>query len=135
MRTVFADTHYWIALAVPTDQWHDRAAAVSKTLGEVRFVTTDEVLVEFLNFLSRYGEDVRTTGVKMVKAILADPNTLVIPQTRDSFLQGLKLYGERGDKQYSLTDCISLCVMAKNGVVEILTHDHHFAQEGNTILL
>jgi hypothetical protein len=31
----------------------------------------------------------------------------LVPQSRESFLSGMALYGARPDKGYSLTDCIS----------------------------
>lgn len=34
-----------------------------------------------------------------------------------------------------MTDCISMSIMHEVGVTEVLTHDHHFAQEGFLILL
>jgi predicted nucleic acid-binding protein len=59
----------------------------------------------------------------------------VISQTHQSFLAGLVLYEARPDKDYSLTDCISMNVMRAEGITEILTHDGHFTQEGFTKLL
>ena len=54
----------------------------------------------------------------------------MIPQSHQSFLDGLALYKARPDKGYSLTDCISMQVMRREGITEILTHDDHFTQEG-----
>ncbi len=59
----------------------------------------------------------------------------VHPQSRASFLSGLAFYEARPDKGYSLTDCISMETMRREGITEILTHDAHFAQEGFTLLL
>jgi predicted nucleic acid-binding protein len=58
----------------------------------------------------------------------------VIHQTRELFLEGLTLYEARSDKEYSLTDCISMQVMRREGLTEVLTNDHHFTQEGFHIL-
>jgi predicted nucleic acid-binding protein len=58
----------------------------------------------------------------------------VIPQSRSSFLDALALYEARPDKAYSLTDCISMDVMRREGLTEVLTNDHHFTQEGFHIL-
>ena len=66
---------------------------------------------------------------------LADPLVIVRPQTHQSFLDGFALYKARPDKEYSLTDCISMEAMRAEGITEILTHDSHFTQEGFTILL
>ncbi len=71
----------------------------------------------------------------MVRAILENPNVRVMPQTRDSFLKGLIFYETRSDKEYSLTDCISMNVMKAESLGEVLTNDHHFDQEGFSILI
>ena len=64
-----------------------------------------------------------------------NPNIGVVPQTRTLFMEGLNLYKKRSDKEYSLQDCISMVVMRKESITEILTSDHHFEQEGFTILM
>lgn len=134
MKTVFADSHYWIAVVNPNDPWKEVARATKLALGEVFIVTTDGVLTEFLAAL-RKGEHMRRQAAKMVHAILENPNVKVIPQTRDSFLKGLEFYENRSDKEYSLTDCISMNVMKTESLVEALTNDHHFEQEGFTVLI
>ena len=58
----------------------------------------------------------------------------VHPQSRASFLEGLRLYEQRYDKGYSLVDCISMTTMHERNISEVLTHDHHFTQEGFTPL-
>ncbi|MBW2343334.1 MAG: PIN domain-containing protein, partial [Deltaproteobacteria bacterium] len=88
MKKVFADSHYWIALAKPRDQWEKAAKAARELLGEALIVTTDEVLTEFLAALSSV-KYLRQLAAKMVRSILENPNVKVIPQTRDSFLKGL----------------------------------------------
>jgi predicted nucleic acid-binding protein len=51
-------------------------------------------------------------------------------KSRELFLAGLDLYRARPDKGYSLTDCMSMLIMRREGLAEILTHDRHFEQEG-----
>jgi predicted nucleic acid-binding protein len=65
-----------------------------------------------------------------VEAILDDPTVRVIPQSHDSFIAGFKLFRSRPDKGYSLTDCISMQTMRREGLTEALTNDRHFEQEG-----
>ncbi len=135
MKTVFADTAYWIAVVRPSDQWAEAAKRARSLLGDVCLLTTDEVLAEFLTALSGGGEHLRRMAAQMVRAILDNPNVKVIPQSRDSFLTGLALYEQRLDKEYSLTDCISMNAMRAEGLMEVLTNDHHFAQETFTVLM
>ncbi|HEX8465986.1 MAG TPA: hypothetical protein VF627_15335 [Abditibacterium sp.] len=61
--------------------------------------------------------------------MLASGEVEVRPQTRAQFLAGLALYEARPDKEFSLTDCISMQMMRELGIFEVLTHDHHSAQE------
>ena len=134
MKTVFADSMYWVAIVKPRDQWAEAARTAKTLLGEALIVTTDEVLTEFLAALSS-GKHMRKQAAKMVRGIMDNPNVKVIPQTRDSFLKGLTFYENRNDKEYSLIDCISMNVMSTESLVEALTNDHHFEQEGYTVLI
>ncbi|MBM4039735.1 MAG: type II toxin-antitoxin system VapC family toxin [Planctomycetes bacterium] len=135
MRTLFADTCYWIASANPRDAWHEWVRSAPQWLGPFHIVTTDEVLVEFLNFFGELGQRAREQAADAVRAILRSPTVRVLPQSRESFLAGLSLYEARSDKEYSHTDCVAMDAMRALGLADILTNDHHFEQEGFTILL
>jgi uncharacterized protein len=135
MSAVFADTFYWAVLANPRDQWHQPVLQARARLGAIQIVTTEEVLTEFLTAMSGGGRHLRRTAALLAHTILTDPNARVLPQTHFSFLRGLDLYERRADKAYSLVDCISLNSMRVEDITEILTNDHHFTQEGFTILL
>ena len=135
MKMVFADTQYWIAIVRPNDPWGGSAKRAQSLLGQVRLLTTDEVLAEFVTALRTGGEHLRSQAVKMVRAILENPNVMVLPQSRDSFLRGLELYEKRPDKEYSLTDCISIDSMKSKSISQALTNDHHFGQEGFEVLM
>ena len=81
------------------------------------------------------GRHTRESGFNLVDKVLADPRVTVIPQDRELFLSGLALYRRRLDKGYSLTDCMSMVVCGDLGITDVLSHDHHFEQEGFAILL
>ncbi len=132
--TAFADTFYWLALAQPRDAWHAVTLQWATDHGAHRIVTTDEVLIEFLNALARAGAPARAHAVATVQDIRNDIHVAVLPQTRADFEAALLLYEARPDKSYSLTDCRSMLVMRSLSLTDVLTNDHHFAQEGFTIL-
>jgi predicted nucleic acid-binding protein len=134
MRRLFVDAFYLIALSNPRDQWHQRVMAFSQTLTAVRLYTVEEVLAEFLTFCSTAGEHVRTEAAQTVRNALHDVQWTVFPQSHTSFLDALTLYESRPDKEYSLTDCVSMQAMRHEGITEVLTNDHHFEQEGFRIL-
>lgn len=132
MRTIFADTFYWAALFNPRDEWHLTVKSFSKNLASVRLITTDEVLT-FLNFFSAYDPSIRQSAIQRVQNILQNDFVQVIPQSHNTFLAGIELYRKRADKEYSLTDCISMQTMKQLGITDVLTHDRHFTQEGFNI--
>ncbi len=135
MRTVLADSCYWVALLNRDDALHQRAASAERVFGPIRVLTTDEVLREFLDFFSELGSFGRQRAVQFARSILRHPNVEVVPQSRESFLAALALYERRADEGYGLTDCTAMLAMREHGVTEALTNDHHFEQEGFTILL
>lgn len=129
----FADTFYWIALAHPKDAWHGRALAWQQAHAKARFFTMEEVLAEVLTWFAPTGPAWRAVAVKLVRSILKDTSTQVLPQTSADFHAALPLYESRLDKEYSLNDCRSMVALRALGISEVLTNDHHFSQEGFTI--
>ena len=130
MKAVFADTFYWAALTNITDPAHAQAMELSRSLAPDRIVTTDEVLGEYLTFFAGARPSIRDRVGRNVAELIENLEVRVVPQSRESFLEGLELYRARPDKGYSLTDCISMQTMRKEGLTEVLTNDRHFEQEG-----
>ncbi|MCH8961673.1 MAG: PIN domain-containing protein [Bacteroidetes bacterium] len=129
-RTVFADAFYWVALINPKDSSHHWALRLSRSLQNAVVVTTEEVFTEVLAYFSGRGEQLRSQAARDVRDLLRDPAIRVVPQSHESFLAGLKLYEARLDKDYSLTDCISMNVLKAERITDVLTNDEHFTQEG-----
>ncbi len=130
MKAVFADTFYWAALTSIVDPAHARALELSRSFQPERIVTTDEVLSEYLTFFAGAKPESGTGLAGIVAKLIDRSGVRIIPQSRDSFLDGLNLYRARPDKGYSLTDCISMQTMRREGLTEALTNDRHFEQEG-----
>jgi len=135
MNAVFVDTLYWVAIVRPNDSWQDAAKRARSSLGEIQLVTTDEVLTEFLSALAKGSPAIRQVAVQMVRAILANPQVQVVPQSREGFLEAIALFDNRPDKQYSLVDCRSMQVMKAQSIQAVLTNDLHFKQEGFQVLI
>ncbi len=135
VKQVFVDTFCWVALANQQDQWHQPVRTLYIAQRNNYLVTTDEVLTEFLNYFSEAGNYTRKGTLQRVHSILQNERIQVVPQNRESFLAGMELYGQRLDKGYSLTNCISMNTMRQLGITEVLTRDRHFAQAGFAILL
>jgi predicted nucleic acid-binding protein len=132
MKTVFADTSYYVALLGPNDAHHQVAAEWSERLLG-RIVVTEHVIVELGSALS--GLEDRHLYVPFVDELLGDPATVHVPSTPALLRQGLDLFARRPDKAWSLVYCISFLVMKQRRLKEALTTDRHFVQAGFRALL
>jgi predicted nucleic acid-binding protein len=135
MTRVFADAGYWIALLNPRDGLHAKASLVSRTLGQVRIVTSEMVLVEVLNAFASNGEVLRRATCALVDRIRSNPNAEIIPMTSNAFRSALERYRNRADKTWGLTDCTSFLIMEQKGITEALSGDRDFQQAGFNALL
>jgi predicted nucleic acid-binding protein len=135
LRRVFADTGYWVALVNPHDDLHQKALRTSRSLGPVFTVTSDPVLTELLNDFGRRGPQLRQAAAELVDELKQNPNCVVVPWTARLFHAGFLLYKQRGDKDWSLTDCTSFVIMREGNIAASLAHDKHFEQAGFEALL
>ena len=132
MNRWFVDTYYLLALLSPEDEGHTKALAFARQR-RGRFLTTQWVFMELLDGVADTAY--RSSAVEFLKTFTKEANVSVVPASNDWFTRGLKLYQDRPDKEWSLTDCISFLVMKDLGIQEALTADHHFEQAGFTALL
>ena len=135
MATYFADTSFWIALSSRRDQYHSQAiawhSAVMRTSS--RIVTAEAVLWEWLNALADTAT--RATAAEGYRRTHADKRIEVVPFDPELNAAAVALYRSRGDKDWSLTDCLSFAVMERRQLTEALTTDHHFEQAGMKALM
>jgi len=132
MKSVFADTFYFLALLNERDAAHKRAVVASRGAG-LGLVTTEFVLIELADALCR--PEQREEVLALCNVVETDPAFRLVHATSELIQRGRKLYRERADKEWPLTDCISFVVMQDHGLSEALTADHHFEQAGFKALL
>ena len=135
MIGVFADTFYWIAVTNNQDLAHEKATSLMRSAPPFTIFTTEEVLTEYLNYFAAWGPHFRRKASTNVQNMRENRMVRIVPQAPASFLAGLELYRSRLDKGYSMTDCVSMQTMQKEGITEALTNDSHFEQEGFRSLL
>ena len=132
MKPVFADAFFFFGVVNRHDQFHAEAiAAAQKHCGKQ--VTTGWVLTEFADRLAESA--LRHLVTPFIRRLSKDPRVQIIEVSEDLFQRGLMLYEERGDKGWTLTDCISFIVMTDLKITDALTGDHHFEQAGFRALL
>jgi predicted nucleic acid-binding protein len=132
MKAVFADTFYFLALLNRRDPHHERAVLASRAAG-LRLVTTEFVLIELADALCKPAQ--REEALALARLVETDPAFELVRCDAGLLQRGWKLYAERTDKEWPLTDCISFVVMKESGLREALTADRHFEQAGFKPLL
>lgn len=132
---VFLDSSYAIALAAAKDRHHAAALALADEMqrAKTRLITTEAVFVEIGNALAK--QRYRAAGVQLLSSLASDPQIEMVTVTTELLNQAWRLYQQRADKEWGLTDCISFVVMSTRGLREALTADDHFRQAGFQPLL
>lgn len=129
---IFADTVYFLGLLNESDQWHQAAVRSSQDLKQP-LVTSAWVLLETANGL--HAPPLRSVFSVFLSRFRRAKDLEIVPATQEWFDQGTRLFEDRSDKEWSLTDCISFLIMEQKGIKEVLTSDHHFEQAGFVTLL
>jgi uncharacterized protein len=132
---LFLDTSYVIALAVPRDEHHPQALNIRAHIQSqnTSLITTLAVALEIGNALS--GQKYRIAASGLLEALSNDKMIEIVPVGEGLYRDGLRLYKDRIDKDWSLTDCISFLVMQNRRMTDALTTDRHFEQAGFRALL
>ena len=135
MSTTLVDTAAWIALVNTRDELHDRAKDKMAELrrDNVALVTTEFVLLEVANAFCALAW--RGKAVKLINGLRSLPNLKIIEADSSLLSDGWNLYCSRLDKEWSLTDCVSIAVMQAEQINQAFTSDHHFEQAGFIKLL
>jgi predicted nucleic acid-binding protein len=129
---IFVDTSFLLAVLNPRDTLYSRAQAWAALIAEPLLVT-EYVVWEMVNSLSLPVD--RPKAHLAVQEIQTAPDWEWVPASNPLFVAGMQLHRERGDKSWSLTDCISFQVMQQRNIRRALTYDHHFEQTGYEALL
>ena len=132
---LFLDAAYAIALSSPNDQHNRRAVELA---GEIeatgtKLITTRAVMLEIGNALSK--RRYRPAAVRLLTALERDATVETISITDELYDSAFRLYRERPDKDWGMTDCISFIVMRDHNLMQALTTDEHFEQAGFVALL
>ncbi len=134
-KPLFLDTAYIYALFNTRDQWHQKAIEWQQQVDNEKhlLLTTQFILIEIGNGLSslKFRQDAAEILYTLEKSSFVE----VIPATSELFKKALKLYEQRQDKDWGLTDCTSFVVMNEKKITDALTTDEHFRQAGFNALL
>ena len=108
---------------------------LSLEISGARIFTTEMVLAELLNGVSRLGEYHRNLATAEIMRMRSNANVEIIAQTELQFRNAFNLYQSPPDQRWGLTDCASFIAMRERGITHALTADRDFTQAGFTILM
>ena len=91
-------------------------------------MTTEAVLWEWMNALA--DPATRGTATEGYRRCHEDPQIEIVPFCGELVESAVKLYADRADKSWSVTDCLSFVVIEQRQLTRALTTDHHFQQAG-----
>jgi len=134
-KPIFVDTGYFVALLNRRDGLHEQAVALARKWEKKQrsFVTTDAVLIELANFFAK--SPTRGAALTAIQKLRAASGWTIEAIDRAILARAEKRYGRHLDKEWSLTDCLSMEVMIDHQATEAATPDKHFAQAGHTVLM
>jgi uncharacterized protein len=129
---MFLDTSGLLCLHDSHDALHE--GAIHAVRRADMFFTHNYVLAELVALAHARGLPRRPT-LDYLRDLLGNPLIEVLWVDESFHLAGIDLLFRRPDKSYSLCDAISFLQMQERRIVEALTTDHHFEQEGFVRLL
>ncbi|MBA2605540.1 MAG: type II toxin-antitoxin system VapC family toxin [Acidobacteria bacterium] len=129
---ILVDTSGFFCLYDEADEYHRQA--ISFYDAAANRLTTNYILAEYTALAHVRGVP-RSEILKFSSRILDDKDVEIIWVDENLHRQAVAHLRERADKNYSLCDAASFVVMRQRGIVESLTTDKHFRQEGFTRLL
>jgi predicted nucleic acid-binding protein len=133
MKTsLFVDTSGWANLIERKSSLHRNVSRVyQQAIMQHRLlVTTNYIISELVALLASRSRTPRQEIVLFVDALKTTPHVEIIHIDIALDNEAWQLLKRRMDKDWSLVDASSFVVMARYGMMEALTTDHHFTQAG-----
>lgn len=126
------DTAGFFALYSEDDKNHEAAIEIYRRTRSR--LTTNYVLAEYVALALIRGLP-RQQVLSFSEEILCDETITIVWVDETLHTQAVELLQARADKSYSLYDAVSFVLMRERRIIEALTTDKHFEQEGFIRLL
>ena len=123
MADAFVDTSFVVALVNKKDQHHSVAIDLAERCDGPGLVTTDAILLEIGNALSR---NFKQQSVEVIEHFLTSGNVKIVHLHPPLFRKAFELYKSHSDKLWGLIDCVSFVVMRELTINDALTFEQAF---------
>jgi predicted nucleic acid-binding protein len=133
MRRVFFDTSGYIALIDRSDQFHEQAVMLARTIARARLprVTLNYVLAEtYTRTRRKLGHLAALTLGESIQRDAAAGLLSIVYADAALEREAWALFRRYRDQQFSYVDCVCFAWLQMAGQVEVLTFDRHFSWMG-----
>ncbi len=137
MNDIFVDTSGWAC-------WLDRSlpySVLSRRLADEvtgqgnLLITTSFIMVELTGLLTSPLRFPKPQQIQLMSALRSDATVEIVQVDQVLEAEAWDLWRSRGDKLWSLVDCVSFIIMQRRQLTQALSTDHHFEQAGFIRLL
>ena len=125
---IFVDTSFWVAARLPRDAHHAEAAALLRTFGEQRLVTSNQVRGETWTFLRR--KEGHRRAVAFFDMLAKTTHVETVHVSEDLEAQALRWLRRHDEREYSFVDATSFALMRSLRIKEALAFDGDFEAAG-----
>ncbi|MFN0096111.1 MAG: type II toxin-antitoxin system VapC family toxin [Dehalococcoidia bacterium] len=135
-ESVFVDSAFLIGLTDARDSSRQIALELMDQLTRSRtnLTTSDAILIEYANYFSR-GGNYRLTVAGFIDRIRDHAGWEIVTVSIGLVMRAESRYRRYTDKDWSMTDCISMELMLDRKLKRIATTDHGFEQAGFEVLM
>jgi predicted nucleic acid-binding protein len=123
----FADTSFWVALALRRDAHHEEAKGLWETRGEP-LIVSNHVLGEVWTFLRR--RDSHGVALRARRGIESSDSVQVVHLAADLEREAWEWLYRHDERTYSFVDATSFVLMRRRGLLEALAFDGDFSAAG-----
>ena len=133
--TVFVDSFAWIAAINKSDNHHEAVLRIFEELlgKQAKLFTTNYAIIETINALSKV--EFRKAVIEFIDKLEESPSVEIIKITDEMYNNAWRLYQQRMDKDWGITDCTSFGVMKMLDLKRAFTNDKHFEQAGFSLVM
>jgi len=123
---VFVDTSYYLARALPRDQWH--AASIKASKAGMSFFTSSMVVNETISLLQSRGY--LSAALTFLERMRLKEEVQIIHPDAALQSEAWDLFGRWAGAGASAIDCTSFAIMRRMGIRRAFTFDAHFRVAG-----
>jgi predicted nucleic acid-binding protein len=123
---IFVDTSYYIARAMPRDQWH--AASIRVVKPGMTFCTSSMVLNEVISLMQCRGY--LSPALTFLERVRQSEDLQIVYPDAALQSEAWDLFGRWAGAGANAVDCVSFAIMRRLGIRKAFTFDRHFHSAG-----